>query len=69
MLAGCNPYQFTTAMVDVLYNSLNKFAEKKNRKAINIYLRENGLPPLDDVAFQSLKEKVKEDYEERRLTF
>ena len=69
MLAGCNPYQFTTAMVDVLYNSLNKFAEKKNRKAINIYLRENGLPPLDDEQFKILKEKLKEDYEERRLTF
>jgi len=69
MIAGCNPYQFTTYMVDALYKSLSKFEEKKNRKAINIYLRENGLPPLDDDIFQKLKEKVKEDYEERRLPF
>ncbi|MBR4496103.1 MAG: replication initiation factor domain-containing protein [Acholeplasmatales bacterium] len=69
MIAGCNPYQFTTAMVDVLYKSLSKFEEKKNRKAVNIYLRENGLPPLDDETYLKLKEKIKEDYEERRLPF
>ena len=69
MIAGCNPYQFTTAMVDVLYKAITKFEEKKNRKAVNIYLRENGLPPLDDETYLKLKEKIKEDYEERRLTF
>ena len=69
MIAGCNPYQFTTAMVDVLYKAITKFEEKKNRKAVNIYLRENGLPPLDDETYLKLKEKIKEDYEERRLPF
>lgn len=69
MIAGCNPYQFTTAMVDVLYKAITKFEEKKNRKAVNIYLRENGLPPLDDETYLKLKEKIKEDYEERRLKF
>ena len=64
MIAGCNPYQFTTAMVDVLYKAITKFEEKKNRKAVNIYLRENGLPPLDDETYLKLKEKIKEDYEE-----
>ncbi len=67
--AGCNPYIFTTYLINVLYESLNKFEEKKNRKAVNIYLIENGLPPLDDESFNNLKEKIKEDYEERRLTF
>ena len=69
MIADCNPYQFTTAMVDVLYKAITKFEEKKNRKAVNIYLRENGLPPLDDETYLKLKEKIKEDYEERRLPF
>ena len=69
MIAGCNPYQFTTAMVDVLYKAITKFEEKKNRKAVNIYLRENGLPPLDDETYLKLKEKIKLDYEERRLPF
>ncbi len=69
MIAGCNPYQFTTAMVDVLYKAITKFEEKKNRKAVNIYLRENGLPPLDDETYLKLKEKITEDYEERRLPF
>ena len=69
MIAGCNPYQFTTAMVDVLYKAITKFEEKKNRKAVNIYLRENGLPPLDDETYLKLKENIKEDYEERRLPF
>ena len=69
MIAGCNPYQFTTAMVDVLYKAITRFEEKKNRKAVNIYLRENGLQPLDDETYLKLKEKIKEDYEERRLPF
>lgn len=69
MIVGCNPYQFTTAMIDVLYKVITKFEEKKNRKAVNIYLRENGLPPLDDETYLKLKEKIKEDYEERRLPF
>ena len=67
--AGCNPYIFTTYLVNALYESLNKFEESKNRKAVNTYLIENGLPPLDDETFNNLKEKLKEDYEERRLTF
>ncbi len=67
--AGCNSYIFTTYLIDVLYESLIKFEEKKNRKAVNSYLIENGLKPLDDEQFKIIKEKIKEEYEERRLPF
>ena len=62
-------YQFTTEILKMMLDGLEKF-DKNKLKKLNLYLSENKIAPLDDEGFESFKNELYEEiYKERRLPF
>ena len=62
-------YQFTTEILKMMLDGLEKF-DKNKLKKLNLYLSENKIAPLDDEGFERFKNELYDEiYKERRLPF
>lgn len=67
--ANCNPYMFTTYLLEDFKEYFSKLHSKQQLKIVNDYLIDMGMEPIDDKKLYEIESILEFELEDRRLPF
>ncbi len=67
--ANCNPYMFTTYLLEDFKEYFSKLHSKQQLKIVNDYLIDIGMEPIDDKKLYEIESILEFELEDRRLPF
>ena len=67
--AKCNPYMFTTYLLEDFKEYFSKLHSKQQLKIVNDYLIDMGIEPLDDKKLSEIESVLDFELEDRKMYF